>query len=690
MFRDMRPGFWRKCRTGFRWFRIAALLVVFAGVCALVWLNCVGLPDFLKTRLVATLHERGIELEFTRMRLRFERGIVAENVRIGDAQTNSGLVLTLAEIQMRLDFRALLLQRQLQLDGLVLREGRLTWPLSPTNGLRLDNIQTDLRFETNDTWSLDNFQADFAGAKLALSGEVKHAPEFRKLAIFNGQKSGGGALLEQLQKISDTLGQTHYETPPQLNLVVNGDARDLRSFVVRLAVAQGKTRIELTGGVDSKAENFNCHIRGAFDPETVRPFLTASNAVRGFEIVKLAEPLALDADVSGRVDDYDSIAADGRMALTNFAVRGVTFGDVESAFNYTNRVLELFHSVTHTGAQMMSADTVTLNFNTRLIYFTNGFSTADPQSVTRAIGPKTARLMEPYHFLEPPTARVNGQVPLHDMNNGHDMADADLCFDVIKGAPFEWLKFKTTNITGTIHWQAQTLILTNVATAFYGGSGTGFANFDFSPVHAGADYQFTVDLANVDLHVLMANLSSLTNHLEGMLAGQLVVTHADTRELRTWNGYGYAHLRNGLIWDEPVFGILSPVLNAVSPGLGSSRATDASSTFAITNGVIFTDSLQIRATMAELHYTGTVDLAGNVNMRANAQLLRNTWVVGQLFSTALWPVSKLFEYKVTGTLTKPKSEPVYVPKFLFMPLHPIRSFEEMFPGGDTTDTPPEN
>jgi len=35
---------------------------------------------FLKTRLVATLHERGIELEFSRMRLRFERGIVAENV----------------------------------------------------------------------------------------------------------------------------------------------------------------------------------------------------------------------------------------------------------------------------------------------------------------------------------------------------------------------------------------------------------------------------------------------------------------------------------------------------------------------------------------------------------------------------------------------------------------------------------
>ena len=166
----MRPGFWRNCRVCFRWCRISAWLMVLAAVCAVVWFNRIGLPDFLKTRLVATLHERGIELEFTRMRLRFGRGIVAENVRIGHAQTSASPVLSLAEIQLQLDFRALL-RRQLQVDGIALRQGKLLWPLSSTNALRLDNIQTDLRFQTNDTWSLDNFQANFAGAKLMLSGD---------------------------------------------------------------------------------------------------------------------------------------------------------------------------------------------------------------------------------------------------------------------------------------------------------------------------------------------------------------------------------------------------------------------------------------------------------------------------------------------------------------------------------------
>jgi len=55
----------------------------------------------------------------------------------------------------------------------------------------------------------------------------------------------------------------------------------------------------------------------------------------------------------------------------------------------------------------------------------------------------------------------------------------------------------------------------------------------------------------------------------------------------------------------------------------------------------------------------------------------------------LWPVSKLFEYHVTGTLNHPKSEPIYVPKLLLMPLHPIRSLEELFPAGDLfTNQPP--
>jgi hypothetical protein len=681
----MRAGFWRNCRLCWRWLRRAMILAALVVIFALLWFNRRGLPDFLTARIAAELQSHGFNLEFTRMRLSLVRGLVADNVRIGHSQIPGSPSLALAQIQLQLNFDALL-RRQLQVDGLVLREGRLLWPVSPTNVLVLDQIQTELRFATNDTWSLDNFHARFAGAQFNLAGEIAHAPEISRWQIFQPQKAARtlaqtnsrAAQSAEFNKFLAALAGIHFNGSPQLSLLVNGDACDIHSFTVHLAMAQARTHIELDGGADDTAANCRWRIHGALEPEFARPILSALNATHALNILTFNEPVFLDATGRGRLDDADTISAAGRVTVTNFMVRGESFGDVTTEFNYKSRVLELLKPLTHTGTQIITADSVTLDFNEQMLYFTNGLGTADPEPIARAIGPKIGRIVEPYHFLSPPTARVNGQIPLHDMSGGHGMEDVDMKFDVISGAPFEWMKLKSANVTGTIHWKAQTLFVTNVAGEFYGGSANGYANFNFQVPHEGADYDFAINVTNSNLHLLAADLSSPTNSLEGALSGQLVVTLADTRDWRTWNGYGHADLRDGLIWDEPIFGILSPVLNAISPGMGSSRATEASAGFTITNGVIYTSSLEIRATMAQLQYFGNLNLDGNVSMRASALLLRNTPLIGQAVSFIFTPFTKLFEYQVTGTLKNPKSQLVYWPSFLMMPLHPIRSFQEMF------------
>jgi hypothetical protein len=853
-------------------------------ICAILWLNRIGLPDFLKRPLVETLHARGVELEFTRLHLNFSRGLVADNVHIGRTGKNRGPVLSLQQAQLQLDYRALL-HRELQMNGLVLRQGKFVWTLSPTNTLVLDNIQADLRFQTNDTWSLDNFQADFAGAKLTLSGNVAHASALRHWQIFHGATTNIATQQADLQKITDVLHQIRVAGTSQLSLEVNGDARDPHSFLIWLmagipavdtqwGLARGvlvtaklkapaetptnsdsswagwtnlqpyqlewaarvselkskdldarsvlcsgfwrapelavtdlsaklgngqlnasarldvatreltftnsscfdprmiaalltkKTQnwlaqfswtqppllqasgllvlpawvdrqpdwrstiqptIRLAGGFtvtnggfrgitadlarghffysndvwqlpdlvvtrpegtlaladteNDDTKSYHWHIRGALNPEAVRPVLTANNAERGLGLFTFTKPLFLDADVWGRSHDYDSIGAAGRMALTNFTIRGETVSRVESAFCYTNRLLEFFQPHLQARGQTMSADGIAADFNSWRIYFTNGFSTADPRSAARAIGPKTGKIMEPYRFGQPCNVRVNGYAPLRGVDN------ADLRFDV-EDAPLEWLKLKTPGISGEIHWLGQTLILTNLAAKFYDGNATGSAYFDFRP-KKGNDFNFVANVENANVHSLATDLSSPTNHLEGVLGGRFIMTSANSEDRQTWDGYGQANLHDGLIWDVPVFGILSPVLNTVTPGLGSSRATDATARFTMTNGVAFSDNLEIRSTMMRLEYLGTVDLHGRVNALVTAQLLRDTWVVGPLVSTALWPVSKLFEYKISGTLERPESEPVYVvPRLLLMPLHPLRSLEEILSSDTNTNPPP--
>ena len=889
----MRSGFWRKCRLFIRWSRRAAMVAAIALICAFLWFDRVGVPDFLQRRLVGTLRERGVELEFSRLRFSLFRGLIAENVRMGHADAPDSPALSAREVRLELDYH-MMMRRQLQLDGLVLLKGKFVLPLSPTNVLTLDDIQTELHFRADDTWLLDNFQAGFAGAKLTLSGNIVHAPEFRSWEIFSGTNTGGAAATRmQLQKFSDTLGKIHFIETPQLSLTVDGDARDVHSFTIHLAVnvpgvqtpwagarniqfiarlttptdaptnydaswswwtnlqpyqlvwtarlmqlkseklsadsvacagswrapelalttlsarigggwledsawlnvatrklvftnssrfdlhaistsltdktrerlaefswaqppmlhiggsavlpawtnrqpdwrgavqptirllgevaltnsaafgakidlvlaqfvytnlvwrlpvatiAQSKTRLEISGSEDDATKDYRLHVRGTFDPECLRPLLTTSNAARGLEIVRLAKPAHLDMDVRGRLNDYGGIGATGLVALTNFTIRGQSFDSVAGAFFYTNRALEFSNPHLWRGTQMLTADTVKLDFNRKLIFFKNGHSTADPEAIARAIGPKTAALLEPYHFLQPPTVSVEGCAPL-GVNSLRDTDDADLRFDIVDGVPFQCLKLRAARLTGTIHWLGETLVLTNIAAELYGGSGSGSADFDFRVPHPGADYQFTTAVTNINLHALAADLASSTNHLEGTLSGLIVVTHADTRDWRTLDGYGHAKLRDGLLWDIPVFGIVSPVLNAVSPGLGNSRATEAAADFVITNGVIYSDSLAINTGTTRLQYTGTADLKQNVNARVTAQLMRNIWGFGPFISFFTSPLTKIFEYKVTGTLENPIKDPVvpFVPRILEMPLHPIRALEELIPGsGNFTNAP---
>ena len=74
---------------------------------ALLYLNRVGLPDFAKQPLLENLRARGLELEFSRLRLSWYRGIVAENVRFGRADEPLSPQLTAAQVQLRLNHRAL-------------------------------------------------------------------------------------------------------------------------------------------------------------------------------------------------------------------------------------------------------------------------------------------------------------------------------------------------------------------------------------------------------------------------------------------------------------------------------------------------------------------------------------------------------------------------------------------------------
>jgi hypothetical protein len=1037
-------SFWRTCRVYFRRFRITVWLLILAVLGALLYLNQIGLPGFAKKPLLDNLRARGLDLQFSRLRLSSYHGIVAENVRFGRADEPLSPQLTVAQVQVRLDHKALA-HLQFQVTSLVLRGGRLVWPLAETNQaprqLAVENIQTDLRFLPGDEWALDHFTARFAGAVIQLSGTVANASAVREWKMLKaGPTAPAGAWRSRLREFADTLERIHFSAPPMLMLDVRGDARDLASFGVRVVVSspgadtpwgtlnqgrfsarlfpattnglssaelsleagearthwattgdlrlsahltsfesltnlgngdlalsaghvetkwgsatnlqlvvhaslvEGQTNlvnaelalqtgrvgtrwggatnaqfharwvhaltnaIPLAGegqlrcnqantewgaarelllnarlaappsaapphaddswawwaqlepyvldwdgrvsGVQSRgleAEEIACggswrapelritnlhaeldrrqldaranldvatralnlNVTSDVDPHTVAPLLTEearhwlapfsweqpphlqgelslvlpawtnrqpdwraevqptlrlegevklehggayrgvaitaaqsrisySNQVwrlpdltilrpegalgvaleqddrtkdyhfhisstldmsalrpllepdqqKGFDYFTFTQPPVIDVEIWGRGHDPERIGVKGRMALTNFTFRGESASGLQTALLYTNRLLQFTAPRLQRGAQQLSADSISADFAAQLIYLTNGFSTAEPMVVARAIGAHVARTIEPYQFRQPPVAHVQGTIPMH----GEDAADLNFDLD---GGPFDWWRIHVPHIVGHAHWLGQHLTLSNVRVDFYGGQASGSARFDFSPRDK-TDYQFAVTTTNALLQPLTRDLFLKTNHLDGRLNGTLVVTNANTADMRSWNGYGDLSMRDGLIWEIPIFGIFSDVLNGMVPGLGSSRASAGTCTFVITNGIVRSDDVDIRSTGMRLQYRGTLDFQGQVNARVEAGLLRDMWLVGPLVSTVLWPVTKVFEYKVTGSLGEPKGEPVYlVPKVVLlpfqMPFHPLRTLKGLLPedaGTSRTNAPP--
>jgi hypothetical protein len=451
-----------------------------------------------------------------------------------------------------------------------------------------------------------------------------------------------------------------------------------------LVIARPEGELEMAHISDERTRDYYFHIRSTIDICALRPLLEPGQQ-RALDLLDLSGPPAIEGELWGQWYARELIGFKARVAATNFAFRGESVDGFQCALDYTNGLLNLVEPRLQRagGRQQLAATGVGVSFSDGKVHITNGFSTAEPMVVARAIGPRVGRAVEPYRFLDPPTVRVNGVAPIHNER------EADLHFDV-DGGPFEWWKIKSSRVVGRLDWLNQTLRLRGVRAEFYGGSGRGNAAFDFQR-ERGADISFEAAVTDADLHRLMVDLASKTNRLEGLLTAQLKVTRGNTQQPRSWDGNGYINLRDGLIWEFPIFGVLSPALDALLPGLGSSRATRATATFALTNGVIHSDDLEIRASMMRLRYWGTVDLKQQVDAQAEAELLRDAWIVGRVLSLALWPVSKLFQFHITGDLRTPQSEPIYlVPKIVLYPFHPFRASKDLppdFPPSPQTNAP---
>jgi hypothetical protein len=430
---------------------------------------------------------------------------------------------------------------------------------------------------------------------------------------------------------------------------------------------------------DMFTHDYQFTLRSTIDPTIAKPLLDDEKAQKAFDHFSLSSPPLIEGDIWGRWMERERTGFLVRVTATNAIVRGEPCDYADGMVGFTNAVLTFKDVTLKQGKGSAKIPGAAYAVSDYLLSFTNAVSTLSPESVTRVIGAKTAALIKPYHFAEPPHAIVNGVI------GTRNEFPTDVRFD-IDGGRFEWLRLRAETARGEIHWKAQTLQISNLVAACYGGRLAGDLNFDLSPDH-GSEFNFGLAITNIDLRRFMADISDRTNRLEGLVSGVLNLDRAYSWDTNSYHGHGQLNLREGFLWDTPAFGVFSPIFEGISPGLGQTRFSSGEAHFVTTNSVFRTDDLEVRSSSVRLRYTGTVGLDTRLDARMEAELLKDLPVLGPLLSAALSPFTKLFEYRVRGTLTAPVAEPLYVPKLLMVPLHPIRSIRDLFLPPDKKTVP---
>ncbi len=474
-------------------------------------------------------------------------------------------------------------------------------------------------------------------------------------------------------------GSAAYRTVPVTSARTHITFTNLNWYLPDLVATRPEGEVHLMHKADDRTHEYYFRIHSTIDVKALRPLL-APREQPVLDWLLITKPPTVDAEVWGRWHDDQSTGMKAQLAITNFSFRGESADTLRTSVLYSNHLLLFERPLVGRNGGYATADKVAVDFDARQLFLTNALSTIEPGTIIHPIGPMVTRDLEPYQFLQPPTVRANGIIPIQEG------VPADVHFQV-DGGPFRWQKFNVAHIAGNVNWVADHLTITDVKADFYGGHLTGEAAFDLS-ADVGTPFNFDVIATDTNLKMLMSDLFSPTNHLEGTFNCHLNITNANTDDWKSWFGQGQLDLHNGLIWEIPIFGVLSKPLDNIAPGLGKSRASEGSGTFIITNSIIRSEDLDIRSPVLRLLYRGTVDFDARTQAIVEGQLGRNIPLLGPIVSLAFMPFTKIFEYKITGSLGDPKLEPVWVPvKIFYLPGYLMHGLKGMFSGSGTNAPP---
>jgi len=428
----------------------------------------------------------------------------------------------------------------------------------------------------------------------------------------------------------------------RLSIPLAYDGRRLLIPGLKIAGQAGSVDLELLFDGSKDAPSLNGKISSNLDPtilkgvfgEGMDNFLNSCSFQEGGP--------KIDATVTGSALKTDAWTAKGRLSTGKFIYKSAAFTTAAADFTFADSKLNLPNLEVHR-PEGSGTGGIVYDFKNRSVELHNLVTQVNVAEVAPVMGPKFTEYTQPYHFSRPPQVRANGKV---DLQSDKTDLDTDLTVELEGKSPMEWtlfgVPFNFDEPNGTLVFKNRRMTVNMKQCGFYEGSLTGVLDMDLRA--APAAYTLDLNLNKVNFKKFMARTydydkstgqMNVQTHLTGFIG-----------KLETMTGGGEVKIENGDITQIPFLGALTPLI----PGF--SIADAAHGNFTVSKGFVHTDDMSISSELFALIGKGNYNFITdrlNLDMRVNAKLL---------FSIALYPISKIFEYHASGTMKDPK----WVPK----------------------------
>jgi hypothetical protein len=226
--------------VAFKWFRISVLLLVLVVVLLGLFLNQFGLPVSFQQRIVQQARARGWDLEFSRLRLRWYRGLVAEDVSLSRTNSSAGPYLFMEAADLDPNLEALK-QFRFQLDGVRLTSGRVVWPVlatnEPTHAFALEDVRGELLFRPNDEWELRSLDALLLGTRVRVRGIVTNASFLSDWKFPKRPRVEPKPETVFWNRLVLQARRLHFDAAPELTAIFSCDARRPSSLAASVKFA---------------------------------------------------------------------------------------------------------------------------------------------------------------------------------------------------------------------------------------------------------------------------------------------------------------------------------------------------------------------------------------------------------------------------------------------------------------------